>query len=197
MERAAAGAWIAARRRAGGEREDTRGDDRLKRRRESRHRAAGATPHLLVATVGRAGRAGAHEVALFDRYAARISFPLAVKEVRSRRALTAPDAVRHEGELLLKAVPDGAVVVALDAAGKTLTSAAFAKRLGAWRDGGVKDVAFLIGSADGLDGAVTGGAELVLSLGTMTWPHLLARAMLAEQIYRAQCILSGHPYHRE
>ena len=58
-------------------------------------------------------------------------------------------------------------------------------------------MAFLIGSADGLDGAVTGGAELVLSLGTMTWPHLLARAMLAEQIYRAQCILSGHPYHRE
>ncbi|MDP6572018.1 MAG: 23S rRNA (pseudouridine(1915)-N(3))-methyltransferase RlmH [Rhodospirillales bacterium] len=168
----------------------------MKRRREGSRRAAGATPRLLVAAVGRAGRAGAHEVALFDHYAARISFPLVVKEVTSRRALAAPDAVRHEGGLLLKAVPDGAVVVALDAAGKRLTSAAFAKRLGAWRDGGVKDVAFLIGGADGLDGAVTGAAELVLSLGAMTWPHLLARAMLAEQIYRAQCILSGHPYHR-
>ena len=114
----------------------------------------------------------------------------------SRRAGAATDAVRHEGELLLKAVPEGALVVALDAAGKTLTSAAFAKRLGAWRDGGVKDVAFLIGGADGLDGAVTGAADEVLSLGAMTWPHLLARAMLAEQIYRAQCILAGHPYHR-
>ena len=110
--------------------------------------------------------------------------------------MAAPDAVRHEGELLLRAVPDGARVVALDAAGKTLTSAAFAKHLGAWRDAGVKDVAFLIGGADGLDGAVTGAADLVLSLGAMTWPHLLARAMLAEQIFRAQCILSGHPYHR-
>ena len=104
--------------------------------------------------------------------------------------------MRHEGELLLKAVPDGALVVALDPAGKKFTSAAFAKRLGAWRDGGVKDIAFLIGGADGLDRAVTDGADEVLSLGAMTWPHLLARAMLAEQIYRAQCILSGHPYHR-
>jgi len=108
-----------------------------------------------------------------------------------------PDAVRHEGEKLLKAVPVGAFVIALDGAGKTLSSAAFAKRLGAWRDGGVKDIAFLIGGANGLDGAVTGAADLVLSLGAMTWPHLLARAMLVEQIYRAQCILSGHPYHRE
>ena len=147
--------------------------------------------------MGRAGRAGAPEIALFDHYAARISFPLAVKEVTSRRAVAPSDVVRHEGELLLKAVPDGAFVVALDAAGKTLTSAAFAKRLGAWRDAGVKDLVFLIGGADGLDGAVTSAADLVLSLGAMTWPHLLTRAMLAEQLYRAQCILAGHPYHRE
>jgi 23S rRNA (pseudouridine1915-N3)-methyltransferase len=73
---------------------------------------------------------------------------------------------------------------------------AFAEKLGIWRDH-ARDVAFLIGGADGLDEAVRKRADLVLGLGAMTWPHLLVRGMLAEQIYRAQCILSGHPYHRD
>jgi 23S rRNA (pseudouridine1915-N3)-methyltransferase len=88
-------------------------------------------------------------------------------------------------------------VVALDGKGRTLTSAQFARHLGGWRDHGVKDLAFAIGGADGLDAAVIDRAQLVLSLGPMTWPHMLARALLVEQIYRAQCILAGHPYHRE
>ena len=78
-----------------------------------------------------------------------------------------------------------------------MTSAAFAGLLGRWRDEGVRDIAFLVGGAEGLDGSVREAAALTLSLGAMTWPHLLARALLAEQLYRAQSILTGHPYHRE
>ena len=80
--------------------------------------------------------------------------------------------------------------------GKNLTSPVFAKKIGAWRDDGVKDLAFLIGGADGLAKEVRKTAVLTLSLGSMTWPHLLVRALLAEQLYRAQTILAGHPYHR-
>ena len=86
--------------------------------------------------------------------------------------------------------------IALDGRGKSLTSEGLAARLGHWRDDGVKDIAFLIGGADGLPRAVTETAHLTLSLGAMTWPHLLVRGMLCEQIYRAEQILRGHPYHR-
>ncbi|KGM31825.1 23S rRNA (pseudouridine(1915)-N(3))-methyltransferase RlmH, partial [Inquilinus limosus] len=74
--------------------------------------------------------------------------------------------------------------------------AGFAKLLGRWRDEGRAEAAFLIGGADGHDESVRGRAELLLSFGRLTWPHMLARTMLAEQLYRAQTILSGHPYHR-
>jgi len=150
---------------------------------------------LLIAAVGRT-RQGP-ERAVYDHFAGRITFALTLREVEEKRALPPARLKIREGELLLATVPEGAYVVALDGRGKALSSMSFAGKLGAWRDEGVRDVAFLIGGADGLDGAVRGRAELVLSLGAMTWPHLLVRAMLAEQIYRAQCILSGHPYHRE
>ncbi len=103
----------------------------------------------------------------------------------------------REGELLRAACPSGATLVALDRRGKPLDSASFAKRLGTWRDDGVGDLAFLIGGADGHTESLLKDCTLALSFGAMTWPHLLARAMLAEQIYRAQQILAGHPYHRE
>ena len=93
--------------------------------------------------------------------------------------------------------PVGAVIVALDEKAKPLTSAGLAKKLGAWRDDGVKDVAFMIGGAGGLDAMVKKRADLSISFGAVTWPHLLTRGLLAEQIYRAESILSGHPYHRE
>jgi 23S rRNA (pseudouridine1915-N3)-methyltransferase len=86
--------------------------------------------------------------------------------------------------------------VVLDERGKAEASAAFAARLGAWRDDGVRNVAFLIGGADGHDARVRKRADAILSFGAMTWPHLLVRAMLAEQLYRAHSILAGHPYHR-
>ena len=102
----------------------------------------------------------------------------------------------REGEALLAAVPDGARIVALDERGKSQTSEAFAKRLGIWRDDGVRAVAFLIGGADGLDESLRKRADMVVSFGALTWPHMLVRALLAEQLYRAHTILTGHPYHR-
>ena len=152
---------------------------------------------IVIAAVGRAGGARAGpEGALYRHYAGRISFPLTLKEVAAKGKLQPAQARRREGALLLAAVPDGATAVALDAGGKAMTSAQLARRIETWRDAAVKDLAFLIGGAGGLDRRLLEGAHLVLSLGPMTWPHLLVRGMLAEQIYRAQCILEGHPYHR-
>lgn len=154
---------------------------------------------LTVAAVGRA-RSGPL-VALFEDYASRITAarafgPLALREVEERRKLPPAELRSREAALLRGVLPKGATVVALDAGGEPLSSAAFAAKLGRWRDQGVADLAFAIGGADGLDAAFRAEADAVLSLGAMTWPHLLARVMLAEQLYRAVSILQGHPYHR-
>jgi len=134
---------------------------------------------------------------LFGHYSARLHPAPQMREVEEKRNLPPAQLKVREGELLLGAVPDGAHVVALDEKGRKLGSQAFSKRLGQWRDEGVRDVAFVIGGADGLDKTVLSRANLVLSLSDMTWPHMLVRGLLAEQLYRASAILSGHPYHRE
>jgi 23S rRNA (pseudouridine1915-N3)-methyltransferase len=110
-----------------------------------------------------------------------------------------PDARRlaDEGERLLKALPGGATLVALDERGRELDSQAFARRIDRWQSAGTGVLAFAIGGRDGLAPAVRERAELVLALGRMTWPHELVRVMLAEQLYRAGALLAGHPYHRE
>ena len=87
--------------------------------------------------------------------------------------------------------------VLLDEKGEALASTALAERLGRWRDEGVREARFELGAADGFDDADRAEADLLLSFGRATWPHLLARAMLAEQLFRATSILAGHPYHRE
>lgn len=134
--------------------------------------------------------------ALARHYAERLTWPLTIREVEEKRPLPAAELREREGALLLAAVPQGATIIALDERGKTLTSEVFAQRLAVWRDTGGADLAFLIGGADGLSEAVRRQAQLVLSLSAMTWPHLLVRGMLFEQLYRAQQILAGHPYHR-
>lgn len=149
---------------------------------------------LTIAAIGRAGRGP--ERALYDHYAGRIRWPLALRELEDKRRLAPAETMRREGELLLAAVPPGATLVALDRRGQVLDSQAFADRLARWRDTSVGDVAFLVGGAEGHAEPLLGKATLVMSFGAMTWPHLLARAMLAEQIYRAQQMLAGHPYHR-
>ncbi|HEY6983763.1 23S rRNA (pseudouridine(1915)-N(3))-methyltransferase RlmH [Reyranella sp.] len=149
---------------------------------------------LTIAAIGRAGRGPGRD--LYDHYADRIRWPLVLREVEEKRKLPTVDLIRREGELLLAAAPPGAMLVALDRRGKDMDSKAFARQLGRWRDESVSDVAFLIGGAEGHAEALLQKAALVLSFGAMTWPHQLARAMLAEQIYRSQQLLAGHPYHR-
>lgn len=149
---------------------------------------------LTIAAVGRARPGPLRD--LFDDYAGRSAWPLTLREVEARKGLSGAALKREEAALLLGVVPAGAAVVALDERGRDLDSAGFARLLGRWRDEGRGELAFLIGGADGHDDAVRDRAELLLSFGRLTWPHMLARTMLAEQIYRAQTILSGHPYHR-
>jgi 23S rRNA (pseudouridine1915-N3)-methyltransferase len=149
---------------------------------------------LWLAAVGKLRPGPLHD--LYGEYAKRIVPAIHLKEVEVRQRL--PDAVLapREGELLLEAVPPTATIVVLDERGTELPSSNFAAKIAAWRDGGVSDLAFLIGGASGHGDVVRARAGFVLSLGRMTWPHMLARVMLAEQLYRAQQILAGHPYHR-
>src|ERR1700724_1262744 len=136
---------------------------------------------LLV--VGRLRSGSPKELQAF--YAARILPPPAIVEVDERRSLPPVQLKAREGELILAALPAGAPFVALDERGVQWSSRALAERIAPWRDRGSPELAFAIG-----------GADVTLSFGSMTWPHLLARGMLLEQLYRAQQILAGHPYHR-
>lgn len=148
---------------------------------------------LTVIAIGRAP-ASAPEAALFARYAERLKPALGLVALADGRG--GPGEIKaREGAAILAAVPAGAVLVALDQGGVADTTEAFAARLGRWREAG-RDVAFTIGGAEGHDRAVLDRAAHVMSLGPATWPHLLARAMLAEQIFRADSLLRGHPYHR-
>jgi 23S rRNA (pseudouridine1915-N3)-methyltransferase len=154
---------------------------------------------LHVAAVGRI-RADAPERALIEDYAMRFNRiarplgmgPLHEHEAEPRRG-TGPAA---EADALTRAIPQGATLVALDERGRTLASPEFADKLEGFRDRGTADLAFVIGGADGLLRDLRDGADLVLSFGPMVWPHMLARVMLFEQLYRAATILSGSPYHR-
>jgi 23S rRNA (pseudouridine1915-N3)-methyltransferase len=153
---------------------------------------------ITLAAVGRAKAGPARD--LYEDYAGRLQRgplgPLSLKEVEVRGTFPPADLRRREAELLRAATPAGARLIALDEHGQSLSSADFAAHLGRWRDAGAAEIACLIGGADGLDEAIRREAALVLSLGPMTWPHLLVRALLAEQIFRANSILTGHPYHR-
>jgi 23S rRNA (pseudouridine1915-N3)-methyltransferase len=121
----------------------------------------------------------------------------AIVELDEKRKLPPAQLKAREAELIVAALPAGALLVALDERGQQLSSRDLAERLAAWRDRGAATLAFAIGGADGLGPAVIERADAVLSLGAMTWPHLMVRSLLLEQLYRAQQILAGHPYHRE
>lgn len=144
------------------------------------------------------------EKLLLDEYMSRFdaagrgigitSLPLA--EVEEKRRAEGAELMEREAALLAAAMPKGATLIVLDERGRVETSEAFAKRMGDWRDGGVQDLAFAIGGANGLAPSLRDRAAHIMAFGAMTWPHMLARVMLAEQLYRAVTILSGHPYHR-
>jgi 23S rRNA (pseudouridine1915-N3)-methyltransferase len=127
----------------------------------------------------------------------RIVPPPTIVELDEKRKLPPAQLKAREAELILAAAPTGARLVALDEKGAAWSSRELAERLARWRDQGVATLAIAIGGADGLGQAVIERADAMLSLGAMTWPHLLVRCLLLEQLYRAQQILAGHPYHRD
>ena len=118
--------------------------------------------------------------------------PVEVVEVEDRKG----GGMQAEAELLLRAIPKGAILLAMDERGKTMTSPQFARQIAKWRDDGAQSLAIVIGGADGLSPELREQADMSLSFGKMVWPHMLARVMLAEQLYRAASILGGSPYHR-
>ena len=147
---------------------------------------------MRLIAVGRL-RAGP-EADLFARYDARLRPRLSVTEIAEARGSSA-EIRRRESEALLAALPASALAVALDLGGQAVGSDRLAAMTGEWLQQ-PRPVCFLIGGAEGLDAAALARADVVLSLGALTWPHMLVRAMLAEQLYRAQAIRTGHPYHR-
>ena len=129
----------------------------------------------------------------FDRTGRALGLgPIQILEVEDKKNGGMP----AEAALLRRAIPDGAVICVLDERGRVETSPDFANRLGAWRDQGRGDVAFVIGGADGIAIELRQDADHALSFGKMVWPHMLVRVMVAEQLYRAASILAGGPYHR-
>ena len=136
---------------------------------------------LHVIARGKIGRSPEGE--LVERYAKRIAWPLKLTEL--------PESGGRIPEPL---TPFRTIL--LDERGDNTSSEALADLLGGWRDNGVRETRFLIGAADGHSRADRDGADRLLAFGHATWPHLLARAMLLEQLFRATSILAGHPYHR-
>ena len=137
---------------------------------------------LHIVARGRIGRGP--EAELIDRYLKRVGWPTRITELPDTGGKMPP-------------VDPGTRIVMLDEKGRDLPSLAFATQLGRWRDDGVRETRFLLGAADGFDDAQRSQADLLLAFGRATWPHLMARAMLAEQLWRTTSILAGHPYHRE
>jgi 23S rRNA (pseudouridine1915-N3)-methyltransferase len=138
---------------------------------------------LLLHIVARGKIGRSPEAELVDRSLKRIAWPTKLTEL-GERAQSPP-------------APPGAVTVLLDEKGKELSSMELARSLEQWRDRGTREARFVLGAADGHSDAEREAADLLLSFGAATWPHLLARAMLAEQLFRATSILANHPYHRE
>jgi 23S rRNA (pseudouridine1915-N3)-methyltransferase len=137
---------------------------------------------LHIIARGKIGRSPEGE--LVERYLKRIAWPTKLTELPESGGRVPPAA-------------DNGVTILLDEKGDQLPSLAFARKLEAWRDDGRREARFLIGGADGFGDDDRVGADLLLAFGKATWPHLLARAMLAEQLFRATSILANHPYHRE
>jgi 23S rRNA (pseudouridine1915-N3)-methyltransferase len=137
---------------------------------------------LHIVARGRIGRGP--EAELVERYLKRIAWPTKISEL-------------PESGGKLPSPPVNGVTVLLDEKGEQLGSTAFAQKLEQWRDAGRREARFMIGGADGFEEADRASADLLLAFGNATWPHLLARAMLAEQLWRATSILANHPYHRE
>ena len=143
---------------------------------------------IQILAIGKCKK-GSPEDLLIKEYQKRLSWDLSVTEKEN-------DSKEKESEFLLSHIPNNAKVVVLDERGENMSSIDFAHKIENWRLNGTSEICFLIGGADGHTDSVRRRADLILSFGKLTLPHMLIRAVLVEQIYRAQTILSGHPYHR-
>lgn len=152
--------------------------------------------HVIISAIGKLKK-NSPEFELMSNYLKRSKWSVEIKEYEAKKALTGAALKNAESELLLSGVPPKAKTVVLDEHGDTLSSREFAGKLRSWQNNGVDTVSFLIGGADGHGKPAKDKADLMLSFGRMTLPHFLMRVVLAEQIYRAQTILNGHPYHRD
>lgn len=149
---------------------------------------------LTIIAVGRIGRDAEQDI--IERYLKRLPNTTQLVEVEERRPIKGDERKAREGEKILAAIPEGSFVVALDERGKQMRSTHFAQKLDSWQQSH-GHVTFLIGGADGFSQEVFDRADSRLSFSDMTWPHMMVRAMLIEQLYRATTILSGHPYHKD
>ncbi len=152
--------------------------------------------HIILSAIGKLKKKSP-EYELMASYLKRSKWSVEVKEYEEKRTLSGEKLKDAEADLLLSSIPEKAKVVVLDEHGSTLTSREFAGKLRNWQMNGTGTVVFLIGGADGHGKKAKERADLMLSFGRMTLPHFLMRVVLSEQIYRAQTILSGHPYHRD
>ncbi|WP_417803714.1 23S rRNA (pseudouridine(1915)-N(3))-methyltransferase RlmH [Thalassospira lucentensis] len=150
---------------------------------------------ITLAAVGR--MKSGPEKDLFDHYAGRLRWPFVLREVEEKKKLPPNQLKDREAELLLGVIPDNAFVIALDERGHEYGSIAFSKKLDGWIDQYAGNIAFVIGGADGHGDAIKSRANTLWSLGKATWPHMLVRALIAEQLFRAHAIQTNHPYHRE
>lgn len=150
--------------------------------------------NIIIAAMGR--MKASPEKELLDKFLRQTPWDITIRELDVKKGLSGDTLKDAEATLLHEATKEARIRIAMDERGKAMNSADFATKLGNWRDNGQTPIAFLIGGQDGLAKSIRQQADLVLNLGEMTWPHMLARAMLSEQLYRAHTILSGHPYHR-
>lgn len=151
---------------------------------------------ITLAAIGKA-KSGSPADQLFQEYKKRLPWTLTVKEMDEKKPLPISQRIAREAELLLAACDGADRIIALDERGKEFSSPQFAKVIGDWQQEGYKHIAFLIGGQDGLSPEIRAKAHLTLCLGRLTWPHMLVRPLLAEQLYRTHTILTNHPYHRE
>ena len=149
---------------------------------------------FTIVSVGRMKKGPERD--LCDLYAKRLKWSFILEEVEEKNPLRPNEIKKKEAELLMDKVPEGALLIAMDQNGDSLSSAEFAEKINDWQNQGIRNLAVVIGGSNGLDSTILNKANKKIALGKMTWPHMLARVMLLEQLYRAQSILGKHPYHK-
>ncbi|WP_455475845.1 23S rRNA (pseudouridine(1915)-N(3))-methyltransferase RlmH [Bartonella sp. B17] len=157
---------------------------------------------ISIFAVGRMKKGGEqklvqHYLDRFSKSSGAVGFHFKIlQEIPESRAQTAYQRMEEEGKKLIEFLPEKCRLIVLDERGKSISSFAFAEKLGFYRDEGVRDVVIALGGHDGHNEQIRNRGDFLLSFGSMTWPHQIARILLAEQLYRAVTIANNHPYHR-